>query len=186
MPLEISVDEEVRLRGCLETIFVQAKVAALLAPGPLVILDGVDRTVREDLSDFPDRRVVRMLCLSGLGDRFADEFLVTDGPYGGNNGGRVDIEGSDWLPIAGCSLELLCGNDGRFGKGGFDNSVYVIAGIVPSPMNPFPGVLLPDDDDAVGPFLAASTPASDGVACVDGSSSRDILRASRRSILSLH
>lgn len=76
-------------------ILVQAKVAALLAPGPLVILDGVDRTVRDDLSDFPDRRVVRILCLSGLGDRSAAEFLVTDGPYGGN-GGRADTEGDDW------------------------------------------------------------------------------------------
>lgn len=63
--------------------------------------------------------------------------------------------------------------------------MYVIAGIVPSPIHPFPPVLLLDDD-AEGPFIAASTPVLEDVTCVGGSSSLDILKASRRSILSLH
>ena len=76
-----------------------------------------------------------------------------EGPYGGRDGGRVDIETGAWsdlalgLPATACSLELLVGYDGRRGNGGLDNSLYVIAGMVPSPIHPFSGVLLPDGDE---------------------------------------
>ena len=66
MLLETSA-EDVLVRGCREVILVQAKVAALLAPGPLVSL-AEERDDREGFSDLPVRSVVRMLCLSGLGD----------------------------------------------------------------------------------------------------------------------
>lgn len=113
---------------------------------------------------------------------------MVDGPYGGRDGGRVDI-GMVWsvrmpllptlLPTAGCSLELLVGYDGRRGNGGgLDNSLYVIAGIVPSPIHPLSGVLFPAGDDE-DPVTLVSMPAKK-----DGSSSRDILSASSRSILS--
>ncbi len=196
-PLEISA-EEVLVRDRPEVILDQANVAALLAPGPLVILDGGDRSVRVDLSDLPDRRVVRILCLSGLGDLSVEVSLVVDGPYGGRDGGRMDIEAGDWSNLASWrpttdrSLELLGGKGGRFGKGGLDNSVYVIAGIVPSPIHPFSGGLLLDDGVVVdGVFVAVAVAVSpvvvaDEAARIDRSSSRDILRASRRSIRSLH
>ena len=172
-------------------ILVQAKVAALLAPGPLVSL-AEERDDREGFSDLPVRSVVRMLCLSGLGDLSSWVFFVVEGPYGGRDGGRVDIGmvGSvrmpllpillpTLLPTAGCSLELLVGYDGRRGNGGgLDNSLYVIAGIVPSPIHPLSGVLFPAGDDE-DPVTLVSMPAEK-----DGSSSRDILSASSRSMLS--
>lgn len=46
----------------------QASVAASLAPGPLLVPEGAARLVLGSLSDFPDRRVVRIVRLSGLGD----------------------------------------------------------------------------------------------------------------------
>lgn len=46
----------------------QAKVAALLAPGPLPVLEDVARLVRGSLSNLADRSVVRNVCFSGLDD----------------------------------------------------------------------------------------------------------------------
>ena len=59
--------EEVLVRGCREVMVDQAKVAALLAPGPFVSLAEV-LDDREDFSGLPVRKVFRILCLSGLGD----------------------------------------------------------------------------------------------------------------------
>ena len=52
----------------LELRVVHAKVAALLAPGPLLVLEGELRLGLCNLSDLPDRSVVRIVRLSGLDD----------------------------------------------------------------------------------------------------------------------
>ena len=56
---------------------VQAKEAALLAPGPLVSLeeDGLEVLA---LSALPERRVVRIVYLSGLGERSVAVFRCVD------------------------------------------------------------------------------------------------------------
>lgn len=161
-----------------------AKVAALLAPGSSWCLDTSRRDPFDnDFSDLPERSVVRIVRFSGLGDL---ETLRLDayGAKDGNNGNcfeenrDAEESRSSWFvlrPTTARSDEFLEDNIGLGGSGGRESSVYVMAGMVPSPIQPLSG--------SAGEELLASP--EDEFRSV-GSSSRDILRASSRSILSLH
>ncbi len=125
-----------------------ARVAALLAPGPLSHLEGVVRVDLGSLSGLPDRSVVRIVRLSGLDD-LGPPFAGGKELYGGRDGGCEEDEASNWSriwsiderrPTTTRSDELLEGREGRCGRGGLDSSGYVMAGIVPSPIHPLLGV----------------------------------------------
>jgi hypothetical protein len=176
----------------LESREVHAKLAALLAPGPSAgVLACLDRVDFADLSLILwPRRVVLIVCRSGrsgLGDR---DGLVCGGGIDGAKGNldvggecevsRSRLEFLFLLPITACSEELLGWREGRGGSAGLHNSGYVMAGIVPPPMNPFPRSWS-DDSEA----KAGLPPDEEDPRC-EASSWRDIRRASSRSMRSLH
>lgn len=163
-----------------ELIALQAKVAALLAPGP----SGFDN-FRLDLGvfspDFPDLKVVRMVYFSGLGDRIACSFVET--VPGGNTGpinGDV-LEGLWPRPTAAWSDDVFVAMEGRLGSAGRESSGYLIAGTVPWPIQPRSSV---DTCDGSGEVDSGGAALEFWV--VMAASCRDIRNASSRSMRSLH
>lgn len=163
----------------LELSALHAKVAALLDPSASGFAGF--RGLVDFSPSLPERKVVLMVCFSGLGVR-----KVLFG-LGGRAGppGDADRE-SDGNAMFGsrCVLgpstiassdDVRRGCDGRCGRVGRDSSEYCMAVIVPCPREPLPSGIL-------GRFV--NLPASGCGVVV--SSCREILRASRRSIRSLH
>jgi hypothetical protein len=132
---------------------------------------------------------------SGLGDRDGLACGAGGGGIEGGSGsgsgslgvGEWDIEGSltrldllFLLPNTACSEEVRGCSEGRGGSVGLESSGYVIAGIVPPPMNPFPRSWSDESEDKV-----RLPPEEEGLGWVTPSS-RDMRSASRRSMRSLH
>jgi hypothetical protein len=141
---------------------------------------------------FPDRRVVLMVYLSGLGDRAAEElsgFFPFDETF--CTGGRRLVLESPFLLVLPATE---ASEDGRGGIGGLrfagfwgtagrDSSEYVTAGIVPCPIDPLK--LGPESGVSM---VLVSFPEL-GVSAGGGTmtfSCRDTRKASSKSMRSLH
>ena len=125
---------------------------------------------------FPERKVVRIVCFSGLGVRNVLFGLGGKaGPPGEADRGRGGRFGSRYVlgpSTVASSDDVRRGCDGRCGRDGLESSEYCMAVIVPCPKEPLPS-------GKPGRFVNLP-----GVSVE--SSCRDTRRASRRSIRSLH
>lgn len=161
----------------LEPMAAHARVAALLGPS----LAGCDDLRDLGLSaDFPDRRVVLIVRLSGLEERPCSS-------CGGNISGvslsAMGVEGILVVrlePALGdpAPEELRFVRPGRLGRVGRESSEYVTAGMVPCPMAP-----LPTAEASLLLEVLVSLPIP---AVLTSPSCLETLRASSRSIRSLH
>lgn len=180
MDVEDGVSEGgVRCGRSLDPRALHASVAALLGPsaaGRADFREGADAFS----PNLEDRRVVRIVCFSGLGDRYVRSALGGTLRAGGLEFDRVyDVASPvcDLSPDCGVSDTVRIGNGGRGETAGRDRSEYVTDGIVPLPIEPF---VVMGEAKGLG-VLDGLPPVSELV-----SSSLEAFRASKRSSLSLH
>ena len=133
----------------------------------------------------PVRRVVRIVCFSGLVD--LEGFGSGDGNGGGNTGAR-DEEGDSAMSSFACAApttafsdDVLVLREGRFRSFGRESSVYVAAGTVPPPIHPLSG----SEESGVFTDLTDFSADEEESFCCDDSR-RESRNASRRSMRSLH